>query len=92
MIGQMRIERYIEGIAKKYPVEENGYVECYAAKIRNFKYSDIAPFHLTPFEETRFYIPDNYDALLKKVYGDYMQLPPEKERVPHHVINTYWLQ
>lgn len=92
IVGQMRIERYIERIAKKYPVEEDGYVECYAAKIRNFKYSDIVPFHLASFETTQFYIPDNYDKLLKKIYGDYMQLPPENERVPHHVIDTYWLE
>lgn len=92
IVGQMKIERYIERIAQMYPVEQDGYVECYAAKIRNFKYSDIAPFHLAPFEDREFYIPDSYDRLLRKVYGDYMQLPPENERIPHHVMNTYWLK
>ena len=90
-VGPLRIERYIERIAKKYPVEKDGYVECYAAKIRNFKYTDISPFVTAPFEDENFYIPEQYDTLLRKIYGDYMQLPPENERVPHHVMNTYWI-
>lgn len=27
-----------------------------------------------------FYIPKDYDNVLRTTYGDYMQLPPESER------------
>lgn len=66
-------------------------MECYASKVRNYVYSDLAPVHLAKFEDAEFYVPDQYHVMLSKVYGDYMKLPPENQRVPHHVINTYWL-
>lgn len=38
------------------------------------------------FEGHHFPVPVNYDEVLTKVYGDYMKLPPEKERMSHHGI------
>ena len=35
------------------------------------------------FEGKQFYAPRNYDAILTQLYGDYMKLPPEDERVWH---------
>lgn len=92
IIGPLNIEKFIERKAIKYPVEPDGHVESYADGVRDFMYSDIFPCHLAPFEDSEFYIPDNYDSCLRKVYGDYMKLPPEAQRVPHHVINTYWIE
>ena len=36
-----------------------------------------------PFEDTTLIIPRAYDAYLHKLYGDYMQLPPEEKRISH---------
>ena len=36
-----------------------------------------------PFEDTTLIIPRDYDAYLKSLYGDYMQLPPEEKRISH---------
>ncbi|MBQ3284143.1 MAG: LicD family protein [Ruminococcus sp.] len=36
------------------------------------------------FEGLQMPIPKGYDAYLKMAFGDYMQLPPEDQRVPHH--------
>ena len=41
------------------------------------------------FEDSKFYIPEEYDKILKQIYGDYMKLPPENERVSGHNINVY---
>ena len=41
-------------------------------------------FILLPFENTEFYSVEDYDTVLKNWYGDYMQLPPESERVQTH--------
>lgn len=41
------------------------------------------------FEDTEFYIPKDYDTVLRMTYGNYMQLPPENERVHHHLYKAY---
>lgn len=42
------------------------------------------------FEKKEFFIPKGYDAILKTIYGDYMQLPPVEKQVPHHNMKVYW--
>ena len=42
------------------------------------------------FEGHQVKIMSGYDDYLKCVYGDYMQLPPEKKRITHHCFNAYW--
>ncbi len=37
-----------------------------------------------PFNRIEAYIPCEYDAILKGIYGDYMKLPPEEKRVAYH--------
>lgn len=44
---------------------------------------DILPCHEVPFEDIEVKIPKNYDYILRKIYGDYMQLPPKEERINH---------
>lgn len=39
---------------------------------------------LHAFEDRQYWIPKEYDLLLRTEYGDYMQLPPEEKRHPHH--------
>lgn len=36
------------------------------------------------FEDCMMPLPVGYDAYLRTVFGDYMELPPEKDRVAHH--------
>ena len=38
------------------------------------------------FEGKLFQVPEGYDAFLRNCYGDYMQLPPEEQRVGRHEI------
>ena len=35
------------------------------------------------FDDTEMPCPHNYDRLLREMYGDYMQLPPEDQRTTH---------
>lgn len=36
------------------------------------------------FEDSSFWIPSEYDYLLKRFYGDYMKFPPIEEQQPKH--------
>jgi lipopolysaccharide cholinephosphotransferase len=45
---------------------------------------------LHTFEGGQYRIPEGYDLWLRTIYGDYMQLPPVNQQIPHHVSNAYW--
>lgn len=55
-------------------------------KLLSLKYDDdlLAQVQLQDFEDTQFYISCKYDDYLTLQFGDYMQLPPEDQRVPMH--------
>lgn len=42
------------------------------------------------FENKQYAAPNGYDKLLNTVYGNYMKLPPEKDRVPHHSFEAWY--
>lgn len=44
---------------------------------------------LMPFEQYQFRVPKKYDEVLRHEYGDYMQLPPEEDRIGHHFYKAY---
>lgn len=60
--------------------------------VRN--YQDCSDFEETvdaDFEGRTFKIMKGYDRVLRNIYGDYMQLPPENQRQPKHGHATiYW--
>ena len=43
----------------------------------------------TPFENHNLKIYKNYDGMLRAVYGDYMRLPDEANRIKHHFYDAY---
>lgn len=44
----------------------------------------FASYTEVPFEDRTMPIPAGYDAYLRTVFGDYMELPPEEKRVAPH--------
>lgn len=61
---------------------------CYALENRFLVGKDIYEERiLVPFEDIWARIPKEYDKHLRRFYGDYMQLPPEEQRVPLHSTN-----
>ena len=41
------------------------------------------------YENMEASVPVGYDNVLRFIYGDYMQLPPEKDRKPIHCMKLY---
>lgn len=46
-------------------------------------YNNIFPLSKVLFEGKYYNCPNNYDSYLKVLYGDYMKLPEEKDRIGH---------
>ena len=42
------------------------------------------------FESYKFSCPIGYDYYLKRLYGNYMELPPVEKRQSHHNFKAYW--
>ena len=43
-----------------------------------------------PFENRKYLAPIGADLYLRRLFGDYMQLPPEDKRVSHHSFIAYY--
>ena len=78
----------LERLLQKSNYYESKYVGNMLGRYRE---NEVVPrnFFGTPkianFENMKINIPEKSDALLKKLYGEYMELPPEDERVGHNV-------
>ena len=76
---------------KKYVDKENDYVAdlCGFDNIL-FEKELFKSFTTLKFEGKEYKVPSNYDKFLHVMYGDYMKLPPEEERVSHHRFEAYY--
>ena len=61
------------------------YASQYAYDKEVLSQSELIELTTHKFESIEVSIPKHYDRILKRMYGDYMQLPPEKERVSKHI-------
>ena len=87
------LARQIDRIARHEPFEESELVVnriCRAAR------REVCPRHFFErhvyhvFEDRRYRIPVEYDEVLRRCFGNYMQLPPENERISNHLSTAYW--
>lgn len=77
----------IDEIATRYNGTETEYVCSIVntmGKFDFFKRSDVYNTILWDYEGFKFPIPTGYDAVLKEVFGDYMQMPPVEKRGIQH--------
>ena len=79
--------------ANRYSYEKSDFVASITwlvdGKKNVFKKSFFDELELHDFEDTCFFIPKNYSSILTTRYGNYMQLPPENERVGHHFYKIF---
>ena len=54
-----------------------------------FEISKFDNYISLPFEKMTFMATEDYDEVLQKLYGDYMELPPKNEQLPHHSFKVY---
>ncbi|WP_061910198.1 LicD family protein [Streptococcus cristatus] len=93
LIGKDYFQNQLEKLARVKDYDKSNFVGCVIWLSWGEK--DIFPREwfdetiLVPFEKYEFRIPKEFDKILKHEYGDYMTLPPEKDRVGHHYFKAY---
>jgi lipopolysaccharide cholinephosphotransferase len=55
----------------------------YELEKETHKYDTIFPLSKVIFEGNYYWAPGNWDAYLKQLYGNYMELPPVEQRMAH---------
>lgn len=78
---------YQKKLLKLFRKYENDDCKYYADLTMNelpyFKIEDFKPAKEVKFEDICAKIPNNQEATIGRIFGDYMKLPPEEERVAH---------
>lgn len=93
MIGKNFFQNRLEKLAGKKDYESSEYIGCITwlsggeKDIFLRKWFDETIF--LPFEKYNFRVPKHFDEVLWHGYGDYMQLPPEKDRIGHHYFKAF---
>ncbi|MCH5155398.1 MAG: LicD family protein [Clostridiales bacterium] len=86
--GKARAEKKLFQKIARYDYDQSDNVVCLDSTIKimstEFKREWFGNGVMHKFGDTEFMIPEKPDAVLTKMYGDYMVLPPEEERKPHH--------
>lgn len=87
-LNKYHVWRYAEKKMTKYNSQETGFVTelCVGPRYMGNVYpqKDFSSAKKVTFEDSKLPIPIGYDNYLSNVFGDYMQLPPEDQRVAHH--------
>ena len=72
----------VSGKRNEYIISWGG---IYPLEKEVFKNEDFFPSSQLEFEGRSYTVPGNWKKYLAQIYGDYMQLPPEKDRTVHTV-------
>lgn len=91
-VNPKKIISSLENRFRKISFDTSAYVGCYCGSYRR---KEIMPATIfqdyieMEFENTSFMGIKRYDDNLKKIYGDYMKLPPKEKRVTHHSYEVF---
>ena len=93
LVGKDFFQNRIEKRLGKYDYETSEWVGdliwlCGGEK-EIFKREWLDNYIMVPFEQYEFRAPKEYDYVLKQLFGDYMQLPLEEDRIGHHYYRAY---
>lgn len=91
--GKEQFQGKLESLARKKDYDKSVFVGCVVWLSGGgkdiFKRKWFDEYIMLPFDKYEFRVPKEYDKILKHIYGNYMELPPEKDRVGHHGYRVY---
>ena len=83
----------LDKINSTYPFDRSNYAGVHSNTVwerSRFPKKMFESYTTTIFEGRELNIISDYDTFLRAYFGDYMQLPPEEERVPGQSAPVYW--
>jgi lipopolysaccharide cholinephosphotransferase len=94
MLSISMIQKRISKLAQKYSYETSNTLGAvlgrnYYKKERN-PHAVFDDYINIPFENLNCMVIKEYDKYLKRLYGNYMQLPPIEEQVLRHAFVAFW--
>lgn len=92
ILNREKIFEYLNKKMEEIPFGSTEYVvSTFGARMEKeiIEYSAFAQIIQVEFEGRMYNAPIGYDKYLTQMYGDYMKLPPESERVAPHDIDVY---
>lgn len=84
------ILKLMDNNARKYGFKESDKVCSFFGKQPIFDRKLFEDYTYATFENEDYRIPKDYDGVLSIEFGDYMKLPPEKDRVFKHHAKVWW--
>lgn len=95
--SQQKLMKKYDSLCQRHPYGSTSLCAnyyCYSAytkrKIELLRTGWFKNYKLTEFDGVQLMITTEYDALLRSIFGDYMQLPPEDKRGGFHIGTFYW--
>lgn len=93
LCGKNFFQNRLERLAKVRAFDSSMYVGCAVwlsgGEKDIFLREWFDEYTMLVFEKYKFRVPRFYDEVLRNSYGDYMQIPPENERIGHHYYKVY---
>ena len=94
VIGKEYFQTKLAKLANVKEYDRSEYVCCVVWMSNGarelFKRELFDDFEYKKFDKYKFRVPKRFDEILKQNYGNYMELPPEKDRVGHHFYKAYF--
>ncbi len=89
-----KLQKKHHDLAVRYPFEHSKYADNTvfntSQNLKRVERSYFENYITVPFENYTFFVLKEYDSYLRVIYGDYMQMPPEDQRIPHHDFYACW--
>lgn len=92
LLSRRWIDRALDRCLRKKEYDKSAYAGRMVGDFGSKEVMEAALFRSTvqvEFEGQSFSAVADYDTFLTRLYGDYMQLPPEEKRITHHSFKAY---